>query len=166
MPSAAPAEQRNDNAAYSRAGSAGAQRGSEQPGRAMWQGRSAAGAAPMSAAPDVATHEQQWETLTATDSDDDDDDGATSADSADFDIAYEQTLQRELAASRMGASFAKAGNASNRLRCRRAVHTCSACVMPRARAGLWRVAGRGVGCECDRGVMIQTRRSCGQWMWI
>ena len=104
----APAEQRNGSAAHSRAGIAGPQRGSEQPG----QGKSAAGAAATSAAPDAAAHEQQWETLTATDSDDDNDDGASSADSADFGTAYEQTLQHELAASRMGASFAKSGDAS------------------------------------------------------
>ncbi len=52
--------------------------------------------------------DEQWEARTATDSDDDE-----ASNDADFTAAYEQSLQRELAASRMGASFAKSGAAGS-----------------------------------------------------
>ena len=49
--------------------------------------------------------DKQWESLTATDSDDE------SGNDAEFEAAYRHALERELAASRMGASFATAGGA-------------------------------------------------------
>ena len=68
----------------------------------------AASKGPLQAARAAAPEDdEQWEALTATDSDDNDE-GA--ADDADFHAAYKQSLQRELAASRMGASFARSGS--------------------------------------------------------